>query len=100
MSAMKTPQKVSPSEFVRQMVEYNQTLSPFKTCPKCESEPTYVKTWISLHASEMGDDCTGFGQVVHLYIPHCPNCEEQPEISGCLHVPVLIDGSMRPELMA
>lgn len=63
------------------------------TCKQCGKPATGTKlVHLSVHASEF-EQCGGPGKVWNVTIPWCPDCEQEPEERGCIHMPyVAING--------
>lgn len=85
---MNAPQKVSPPMLLATIDRYliEETEDHGKTCVHCGGEIEMVIGWFSVHEAAFGDRCAGSGVVLHLPLPHCPECEPRPNDRGCVHV--------------
>ncbi len=89
---MKTPSKITPIELVQMVVGFldahTHTVPDGYQCKICGTLLEAQDVRFSLHAEEFGDHRAGGGRVQILAVPFCPNCEPEPALSGCLHVPL------------
>jgi hypothetical protein len=90
---MTTPKRLTVRQFRESLCDFRQQvrLGPagllrHATC----GTPLRSKTvYLSIHDSPFPDSpCAGSGRVDRWKIPFCPACEPEPELYGCLHVPV------------
>lgn len=85
---MKTPRRVPYREFMDELKATAFKPNP-RLCPSCGKETMVQRqAMISFHHLEFGDLCTGSGRCLPMAIPFCPDCEEVPDPSGCLHIPM------------
>jgi hypothetical protein len=54
-------------------------------CPICKGGFAERELFLSLHAHEFKETCTGTGKVWRVKLPWCPRCEREPETYGCVH---------------
>jgi hypothetical protein len=59
----------------------------YAVCKNCGAKIVWIHVYISIHYQEWESVCAGSGGVIETEIPHCPNCEIEPEKSGCVHIP-------------
>lgn len=79
---MKTPNRSTLEEFMREAVPVYEARN---VCPTCHSVGGFVLAHVSIHHAEF-ERCAGEGFVWPLHIPYCPRCEALPEDRGCLHL--------------
>jgi putative nucleotidyltransferase with HDIG domain len=86
---MKTPQRLNFMEFHTLLWSFFgdcciQTRQGV-FCLNCGSPIPAKSAIISLHDAAF-EDCQGAGKTFELKIPYCPQCEEPPSATGCVHV--------------
>ena len=55
-----------------------------QVCKKTGRPTEIIPAYLSIH-DERFTDCVGWGRVLRLAVPFCPDCEPRPADSGCLH---------------
>ena len=63
-------------------------------CRTCGTRIEWVRTYMSIHVA--GFTCAGFGEVENPTIPCCRQCEPNPVVTGCLHIPLHSDEIQAP----
>ena len=84
---MNTPEKISCEEFLRQrqaFIDRCDKQGEAVLCPVCRSWIRFVGAYLSIHDARL-ENCAGYGKVLRLVVPYCPQCETQPSDRGCLH---------------
>jgi hypothetical protein len=90
---MNAPQKsLSAEKFCRVFLDYIgkkcQKTDDGYACATCGTRILFATAVVSLHVIEFEPECSGFGEVKHVPLPYCPQCEGKPrEISTCVHLP-------------
>ena len=92
---MRTPSRISASEFsqsLKDFLNHSCILSHHRLyCAMCGTPIVYVRASLQLHRA-LCPACgsvasTGRNGAWNTMFPYCPNCEEKPEVHGCLHPP-------------
>lgn len=77
---MKTPDRGTYEEYRASCLAYENG------CPKCGAAASMILAYVSVHSIWFAGRCVGEGKVDRLIIPYCPQCEQMPDKSGCIHV--------------
>jgi hypothetical protein len=80
---MQAPQKISAEQFTAELLEARDRDGK---CT-CGFPYMYVIVHVSIHATEF-EDCTGEGRCYPVLLPYCRKCEQEPQRSGCVHLPL------------
>jgi hypothetical protein len=91
---MRTPERITADEFVRNFVKFGTEQvaeSGAIRCRTCKTPIELAGAYLTIHAAEFSS-CVGSGTVLRVLIPYCPKCEPAPNTTGCVHVSGTMEG--------